>query len=69
MVPSETRESLCGWSGVGIGYVLAASENTLPASDEKILGVLAIDGLVPEKVRVRFCHSIAELGVSLLEEV
>ena len=70
MVPSETRESLCGWSGVGIGCVLAASENTLPASDEKILGVLAIDGLVPEKVRlVRFCDVIAELGVSLLEEV
>lgn len=66
MVPSETRESLCGWSGVSVRYVPAASERALPASDEKILGVLAIDSLVHEKIRA---DGIAELGVSLLEEV
>ena len=66
MVPSETRESLCGWSGVSVRYVPAASERVLPASDEKILGVLAIDSLVHEKIRA---DGIAELGVSLLEEV
>ena len=64
MVPSETRESLYQLSDVCDRYASAVSNKILPASEEKILGGLAIEGLILKETGGDF---VAELGISFLE--
>jgi len=67
MVPSELRESLCGRSDVSDKYTPTGSNKVLPASEVKILRVLAVGGQVLEEARVFRVHFMAEVFVSVHE--
>ena len=67
MVPSETRESLRWRSDVGGKYTPTGSNKVLPASQEKILRMLAVGGQVLEEARVFRLHFMTEVFVSVRE--